>query len=101
MRGLSNNVQLRLFPAKDSYDENEQMKRYGLWVLGTLSFAAGLLHPTPWCIDCETTSPFGHPDGRLDGVLQIWLIVVPLLAGLLKLEKAWLAPLLMMCAATH
>jgi hypothetical protein len=71
------------------------MKRYGLWVLGALSLAAGLFHPTPWCIDCETTAPFGHVYTHLDDVLQAWLIVVPLLSGLLKLDKSWLAPLLM------
>jgi hypothetical protein len=67
------------------------MKRYGLWVLGVLSLAAGLIHPTPWCIDCETTAPFGHVYTHLDDVLQVWLIVVPFLAGLLKLEKGWLS----------
>jgi hypothetical protein len=71
------------------------MKRYGVWVLGALSLAAGLFHPTPWCIDCETTTPFGHVYAGLDDVLQAWLIVVPLLAGLLKLDKCLLAPLLM------
>jgi len=71
------------------------MKRYGLWVLGALSLAVGLIHATPWCIDCETAAPFGHVYTPVDDVLQVWLIVMPLLAGLLKLEKGWLAPLLM------
>ena len=71
------------------------MKRYGIWVFGALSLAAGLFHPTPWCIDCETTAPFGHVYTPLDDVLQVWLVIVPLLAGLLKLDKGWLAPLLM------
>ena len=86
----------RLEPVgRNSYHETEQMKRYGIWVLGILSLAAGIIHPTPWCIGCETTAPFGHVYTRLDDVLQIWLVIVPLLAGLLKLDKSWLAPLLM------
>lgn len=71
------------------------MRRYGIWLLGGLSLAAGVLHPTPWCIDCETNAPFGHAYTRLDDALQLWLIVAPLLAGLLKLHKGWLTPLLM------
>jgi len=78
-----------------AYHETEQMKRYGICVLATLSLAAGIIHPTPWCVDCETTAPFGHVYSRLDDVLLLWLIVGPFVAGLLKLNKGWLAPLLM------
>jgi len=74
------------------------MKRHGTWALGVITVAAVIFHPTPWCIGCETDTPFGHVSSRMDDVLQFWLIAVPFLAGLLNLEKGWLAPLFMVTA---
>jgi len=70
------------------------MRRYGIWVLFALTLTAVLIHPTPWCIGCETVTPFGHAYSRVDDVLQLWLLAVPLLAGCLRLNKGWLAPVL-------
>lgn len=75
-----------------------RMKRYGTWALGVVTLVAVSFHPTPWCLGCETDTPFGHIYTRTDDVLQAWLIVVPFVAGLLNLDKGWLAPLFMVTA---
>ncbi len=71
------------------------MRRYGTWVLFALTLAAVSIHPTPWCIGCETATPFGHPSSRVDDVFQLWLLVAPFLAGCLRLDRAWLTPVFM------
>jgi hypothetical protein len=69
-----------------------KMQRYGTVVLSLLTLLAVSLHPTPWCIGCETSTLWGHVDTQVDDVLQIWLLIAPFLAGLLDLKRGWLVP---------
>jgi hypothetical protein len=75
-----------------------KMQRYGTVVLSLLTLLAVSLHPTPWCIGCETSTLWGHVDTQVDDVLQIWLLIAPFLAGLLDLKRGWLVPIVMVLA---
>ena len=68
----------------------EVVKRYGVVGLCALTLLFVVLHPSPWCIGCETETPFQHACSKIDDVLQIWLIVVPALGAAFTLRKSWI-----------
>jgi hypothetical protein len=74
------------------------MRRYGTLAIGILTLAAVGVHPIPWCIGCETNTPFGHVYAQADDVIQVWLVAAPFFAGLLRLDKSWLSPFFMVAA---
>ena len=70
-----------------------KLRYHGAAALSAGTLIALILHPTPWCFDCEFANPWGHIYDWLDTALSIWLLVAPFLAGLFALRKGWLVPL--------
>ena len=68
----------------------EAVKRYGVVGLCALTSLFVVLHPSSWCVGCETETPFQHAYSKIDDVLQVWLIVVPALAANFALRKSWM-----------
>jgi hypothetical protein len=66
----------------------ELVKRYGVVGLCALTLLFVVFHPSPWCVGCETATPFQHAYSKIDDVLQAWLIGLPAVAAIFGLRRS-------------
>jgi hypothetical protein len=67
-----------------------KLHRHGAVSLSGLMVIALIIHPVPFCFDCEFSNPWGHVSTKGDDLLMIWLLISPFLAGLFALRMGWL-----------
>ena len=75
-----------------------KLRSYGALSLSALTLSALIIHPVPWCFDCEFPNAWGHVDGPADVVLSAWLLIAPFLAGLFGVRRGWIVPVCMVLA---
>jgi len=74
------------------------VRSHGSVAISLATLLALTIHPTPWCVDCEFSNPWGHVSDRLDDILDAWLSIAPFIAGLFAFRKGWLVPVCMVLA---
>jgi hypothetical protein len=74
------------------------VRSHGSVAISLATLVALTIHPTPWCVACEFSNPWGHVGDRLDDILGAWSLVAPFVAGLFALNKGWLVPVCVVLA---
>lgn len=75
-------------------DVLSKARRYGAFALIAATLIVWIVHPVPFCIDCEFPNAWGHADNdRNDVVVIAWAAVAAFLGGLLAVRRSWLLPL--------
>jgi hypothetical protein len=71
-----------------------------LWIF-LVTFVILALHPIPECVACEYRNPWGRSDTmyyRDSIILDAWLVLASFGAGVLRVRRGWLVPVLIVAA---
>ena len=70
-----------------------KLRYHGAVGVSVATVIALCIYPIPFCIDCEFPKPWGHVSVQGEGLVFAWLLIAPVLAGLLALRNGWLVPI--------